>query len=41
MAPAIRFHLKGLNQWQSQNFSLEGAKLKEYIKSEINLKNIN
>ena len=30
-----------VTQWRSQNFSLEGAKLKEYIKSEINLKNIN
>ena len=30
-----------LNQWRRQNFSLEGAKLKDDIKSEINLKNIN
>ena len=29
------------NQWRRQNFSLEGAKLKDDIKSEINLKNIN
>ena len=27
-------------QWQRQNFSLEGAKSKDNIKSEINLKNI-
>ena len=27
-------------QWRRQNFSLEGAKLKDDIKSEINLKNI-
>ena len=31
----------GINQWQSQDFSLEGAKLKDNIKSEINLKYIN
>ena len=30
-----------INQWQSQDFSLEGAKLKDNIKSEINLKYIN
>ena len=30
-----------LDQWRRQNFSLEGAKLKDDIKSEINLKNIN
>ena len=29
------------SQWQSQDFSLEGAKLKKDIKCEINLKNIN
>ena len=28
-------------QWQSQDFSLKRAKLKDNIKSEINLKNIN
>ena len=28
------------NQWRRQNFSLEGAKSKDNIKSEINLKNI-
>ena len=27
--------------WQSQDFSLDEAKLKDNIKSEINLKNIN
>ena len=31
----------GINQCRSQDFSLEGAKLKDNIKSEINLKNIN
>ena len=30
-----------INQCWSQDFSLEGAKLKDNIKSEINLKNIN
>ena len=29
------------SQWRSQDFSLEGAKLKKDIKCEINLKNIN
>ena len=31
---------KDLVQWRRQNFNLEGAKLKDDIKSEINLKNI-
>ena len=31
----------GINQWQNQDFSLDGAKLKDNIKSEINLKYIN
>ena len=31
----------GINQWRSWDFSLDGAKLKDNIKSEINLKNIN
>ena len=30
-----------INQWRSRDFSLDGAKLKNNIKSEINLKNIN
>ena len=30
-----------LQQWRSEDFILEGEKLKEDIKSEINLKNIN
>ena len=30
-----------LSQWRRQNFNLDGAKLKDDIKSEINLKNIN
>ena len=29
-----------LEQWRRQNFSLEGTKLKDDIKNEINLKNI-
>ena len=30
-----------LSQWRRQNFNLDGVKLKDDIKSEINLKNIN